>query len=346
MFLLAALLLAQSPEWVVYQGSSGPGKGKHIVFLAGDEEYRSEEGLPQLARILATRHGFKCTVLFSINERGEIDPKTKGNEPGMEALDSADLCIMLLRFREWPDAQMAHFVNYYRAGKPIIALRTSTHAFDYLAGSTSAYTKFGWQSKEWPGGFGRYVLGETWISHWGNHAVQATRGVISPAALRNPIVHAVKDVFGTTDVYEASPPADAEVIMTGQVLSGMKPTDPAATDRKKTSQGVEQTVNEPMMPIVWLRQPKNEAGKTNKILTCTMGAATDLLNEDLRRLLVNGVYWGLGHKIPERANVDIVGAYNPSTFGFDGFRKGVKPADMAYPTRSAGLQPASRFQGL
>ena len=60
-------------DWVVYEGKKGPGKGKHIVFLSGDEEYRSEEGLPQLAKILAVQHGFKCTVLFSINKAGEIE---------------------------------------------------------------------------------------------------------------------------------------------------------------------------------------------------------------------------------------------------------------------------------
>src|SRR5262249_43169580 len=78
---LAAVLLTlellstaavRAGDWVVYQGKKGPGQGRHIVFLSGDEEYRSEEGLPQLARILAVHHGFKCTVLFSIKD-GEID---------------------------------------------------------------------------------------------------------------------------------------------------------------------------------------------------------------------------------------------------------------------------------
>src|SRR5215218_3949167 len=96
-------LLADQKQWVVYEGKEGPGKGKHVVFLTGDEEYRSEQGLPQLAKILADRHGFKCTVLFSVDPKtGEIDPGTKNNEPGLEALDSADACVMLLRFREWP----------------------------------------------------------------------------------------------------------------------------------------------------------------------------------------------------------------------------------------------------
>ena len=66
--LLAIGVLVQSAlagDWVTYEGNKGPGKGRHIVFLTGDEEYRSEEALPQLAKILAVRHGFKCTVLFS-----------------------------------------------------------------------------------------------------------------------------------------------------------------------------------------------------------------------------------------------------------------------------------------
>jgi hypothetical protein len=328
-----ALIGADSSDRLVYEGNSGPGRGKHIVFLTGDEEYRSEEGLPQLARILAFRHGFKCTVLFSLNNRGEIDPKEKVNEPGMEALDSADLCVMLLRFREWPDDQMKHFVDYYRSGKPIIALRTSTHAFDYRDDSPSPYRRFGWRSKEWPGGFGRQVLGENWVSHWGNHAVQGTGGLITPGAEGSPILKGVKDVFCTTDVYEAAPPADAKVLMLGQVVAGLSPSDPAATGRKKTAAGVDQGLNDPMMPVVWTREPMNERGKINRILTTTMGAATDLLNEGLRRLLVNGVYWavGLEKKIPRRANVDLIGPYQPTMFGFDGFKKGVKPIDLKWP---------------
>src|SRR5687767_11952011 len=94
---------AQDP-WVAYPGGEGPGKGKHVVLLAGDEEYRSEESLPQLGKILNQRHGFKCTVLFSVNKAtGEIDPNTADNQPGMEALDNADLVIMALRFRKWPE---------------------------------------------------------------------------------------------------------------------------------------------------------------------------------------------------------------------------------------------------
>src|SRR4051794_5926721 len=69
-------------EWVTYPGGDGPGKGKHVVFVSGDEEYRSEEGLPQLAKILAKRHGFRCTVLFAVDPKdGTISPNVKDNIP-------------------------------------------------------------------------------------------------------------------------------------------------------------------------------------------------------------------------------------------------------------------------
>ena len=107
-------------------------------------------------------------------EDGTIDPNFTHNLPGAEALDSADAVVMLLRFREWPDAQMKHFVGAYLAGKPIIALRTSTHAFKYPEGSPSPYAKYSWDSKTWLGGFGKQVLGESWVAHQlGQHKKEA-----------------------------------------------------------------------------------------------------------------------------------------------------------------------------
>ncbi len=324
MILAAALAIGLSHTFVV-TGDRGPGKGRHVVLIAGDEEYRSEEMLPQLAKILAKRHGFKCTVVFSLNDKGEIDPESRSLQPGLEALKTADLCVMMLRFRGWPDAAMKHFADYYLSGKPIIGLRTSTHAFDYPTDSQSAYRRFGWNSREWPGGFGKQVLGETWVSHWGNHGSQATRGV---AAASHPILRGVRDVFGTTDVYEAAPPSDAQVLMSGEVVAGMIAAGPAATGAKKTASGVAQELNRPMMPIVWVREPLNANGKKNRVLTCTMGAATDFSNEGFRRLLVNGTYWAAGLPVLPAASVDLVGPYEPSRFGFGGFRPGVRPSDF------------------
>jgi hypothetical protein len=293
--------------------------------LAGDEEYRSEEGLPMLAQILAARHGFKCTVLFAINPAdGTIDPLTLTNMPGMAALDAADLCVMGLRFRELPDAQMKHFVDYLNAGRPIIALRTSTHAFKYEVNKASPYAKYDWHSTVWPGGFGRQVLGETWVAHHGNHGRESTRGVIHEAFKGHPVLRGVADLWGPTDVYAITQlPSDAQVLVWGQVLTGMKPEDPPVAGPK----------NSPMMPLVWIRNYTGENGRTAKVLTTTMGAAVDLENEGLRRLLINAAYWavGLEKKIPRRANAACVGEYQPSWFGYGKFKPGRKPRDLAWP---------------
>src|SRR5207245_10423071 len=93
---LFALLLpatARADDWLTYEGKAGPGKGKHLVFLTGDEEYRSEEGLPMLAKILSQRHGFKCTVLFAVDPDGTINPNNTTSVPGIAALDSADAIL-------------------------------------------------------------------------------------------------------------------------------------------------------------------------------------------------------------------------------------------------------------
>lgn len=276
-----------------------------------------------LAKILAVRHGFKCTVLYAINPSdGKIDPVTLTNIPGMEALDSADLCVMALRFRELPDRQMKHFVDYVNAGKPLVALRTSTHAFSYERSKQSPYAKWDWRSKEWPGGFGQQVLGETWVSHHGNHGKESTRGVPNEAEKSHPILRGVSDIWCPTDVYTVTHlPKDARVLVWGQVLSGMKAGDPPLEGPK----------NNPMMPVAWLRDYRTETGKSAKIFTTTMGAAVDLENEDLRRLLVNASYWlaGLEVKMPDKANVEFVGEYHPLWFGFGKFKHGIRPDDLA-----------------
>lgn len=299
----------------------------HIVLLSGDEEYRSEEALPMLAKILAFRHGFTCTVLFALDPDGTINPDNVHSLAGAEALDTADLVVMALRYRDWPEEQMQHFVAAYERGVPLIALRTSTHAFRIPDGGYQEYTAFG-----------KKVLGEEWVDHWGHHNFEATRGVIEPAAAGNPLLRGVTAVFGTTDVYEVYPPADVTVLLRGQVLSGMSPDAAPATHRKvRQSDGVEQPVNDPMMPIAWTRLHRNPAGNTNRILCTTMGAAVDLQSEGLRRLLVNGVYWGLGLAVPEHADVRYVDPYRPRKFGSSptGYQRGMTPDDYAPGGRSA-----------
>ena len=137
----------QGKQWVTYEGNEGLGKGKHIVLVSGDEEYRSEEALPMLAQILSKHHGFKCTVLFAIDpQTGEIDPENQTNIPGLEQLQTADLMVLFTRFRELPDEQMKYIDEYTQGGKPVVALRTSTHAFQYKRNMESPYAKYSFNS--------------------------------------------------------------------------------------------------------------------------------------------------------------------------------------------------------
>jgi hypothetical protein len=314
-------MLLADEGWVHYEGQQGPGKGKRVVLVSGDEEYRSEEGLPQLAKILAQRHGFDCTVLFAVDDDGTINPNRNNNIPGLEALRKADLLVILARFRDLPDDQMREVVDYVDSGRPVIGLRTATHAFNPKAGST--YARWGWQSKDWDGGFGRQVLGETWINHHGAHGKQSTRGLVVPSMKDHPILRGIADgdIWGPTDVYgvRLPLPGDSQPLVLGQVLSGMSPTDPPAEGK----------VNDPMMPVAWIKSFNSPAGKSARVFNTTMGASQDLQSEGLRRLLVNACYWGVGleNQIPPKSDVELVGPYKPTPFGFGSFTKGVRPAD-------------------
>jgi hypothetical protein len=309
--------------WIVFEGREGPGKGKHIVLISGDEEYRSEEGLPQLAKILSRHHGFRCTVLFAIDPDGTINPNRNDNIPGLEALATADLMIIATRFRNLPDDQMKHIVEYLEAGKPVIGMRTATHAFNLKSKTYSDYT---WdaKAKDWEGGFGRRVLGETWVSHHGNHKHESTRGLIAPGAENHPILRGIHDgdVWGPTDVYgvHLPLPGDSKPLLLGQVLKGMLPSDLPVEGKK----------NDPMMPVAWVKTYSVREGKTGKSFTTTMGASQDLQSEGLRRLLVNACYWatGMADAIPAKSNVDLVGDYSPRPYGFNGAQKGVRPSEF------------------
>ena len=321
---IAAAALLVGPQataddlWVEYEGADGPGKGKHVVFVTGDEEYRSEESMPQLAKIAAKYHGFKCTVLFGINkESGEIDPVTVDNIPGLEALETADLMVLFTRFRELPDEQMKHIVDYTNSGKPIVALRTATHPFNYRKNKNSPYAKYSFRSSEFPGGYGRQVLGETWINHYGHHQRESTRGSIVEGMEKHPIVKGCEDIWGPSDVYGITTlHGDCKPLIMGHVLVGMNPSDKPNTDKKP-------------VPVAWTKSYTGEKGKTSRVFTTTMGHGDDLKSEGFRRLLVNSIYWGLEmeEQIPDRAKVDLIGEYDPAPIGFGGYKKGLKPAD-------------------
>ena len=326
MFLASSLLgyedtegtTAQGDAWLHYSGGEGPGEGKHIVLIAAEQEYRSEESMPMLARVLSTHHGFDCTVLFSVNGKGEVDPtmpapfedkSQRHRIPGLEKLKSADCVIWLSRFMQLADDQKELFHDYFDSGKPLIALRTANHGF----WGGKPYTLDG---KNVPL---RDLLGGTFQGHHGGWHREATRGVIVEQNQDHPILTGVQNIFGTSDVYRCHNdkfpfPKDCVDLVLGQPLVNLK-EDAAANEDKEP------------LPVAWTKTWRGNQGLESRIFHFTMGSAEDFENEGVRRLTINGVYWGLGLEdaIQAERSVEIVGNYKPKKAGFNYKELGVVP---------------------
>ena len=326
---LLALLLSftasfcQNGEtFLQFEGQNGPGKGKNVVLISGDDEYRSEESMPMMAKILSEKYGFKTTVLFPIEpETGNIVPSYQNNIPGLDHLETADLVIMLIRFRDLPMDQMKHLENYFKAGKPFIALRTSTHPF-MIKDSNSPYFKWNYNSKVpgWEGGFGQQIVGETWVAHHGIHKSEGTRALVDGVDrdADHPVLRGVDDIWAPTDVYSIKNlPSSANVLLYGQSTAGMTAEAPLMYDKS-------------IMPIAWTKEYSLDGGKTGMVFGSTLGSSLDFESEDMRRLILNASLWLLEMPdvITPDLSVEIIGDYKPTMFGFDSFRKGMKVSDF------------------
>lgn len=326
-FLLALLIpchrgsAVDEPQWLTYPGGDGPGKGKRIVLIAADQEYRSEQAMPMMAKILSTHHGFECTVLFCVNEKGEVDPTMpvypeKGKPlkehsiPGLEHLANADLVIFFPRLLTLPMAQRELIVSYIDSGKPIIALRTANHGFH----GALPY-KINGKRVDW----GNDVLGGSFMGHHGNWSSDSTRGTIVAEQKDHPILVGVSDIWGNSDVYRTykegtSLPAGCTALVWGQPLMGRKPDDAPNTKLEP-------------LPVAWFKNWQTSGGKSARVFQSTMGSGTDLECADLRRLIINAAYWGMGMEaaITATSKVDYIDAYKPLESGFNYQELGVVP---------------------
>lgn len=314
-----------SPQWLTYPGGEGPGKGKHIVLITADQEYRSEQSMPMMAKILSKHHGFNCTVLFGVNDKGEVDPTMpvypeKGQElkehhiPGLEQLASADLVVFVTRLLTLPMAEQEMIVKYIDSGKPFIALRTANHGF-----RPELPYKINGKQVNW----GREILGGDFMGHHGRWHADSTRGTIVPELKDHPIVKGVSDIWGNSDVYRTykegtSLPAGCTALVWGQPLMGRNPDDAPNTELEP-------------LPVAWFKNWQTSEGKSARVFQCTMGSGTDLQSAGLRRLIINAGYWGMGMEsdITATRSVDIVGTYKPLESGFNYAELGVVPKPVS-----------------
>ncbi|MCA9213947.1 MAG: ThuA domain-containing protein [Planctomycetales bacterium] len=319
----AAFLLISSTmaaDHVVYEGETGPGKGKHILFIASDHEYRGEETCPAIARILAKRYGFKCTVLFGQTPDGLIKPGSS-LIPGIEAIDDADMLFLFLRFVHPEDAWMEKFEAYLKRGGPVLGLRTTTHAFNGLKG-TYEYHNYNYGADDFVGGFGRQVLGETWnpslgAGHYGRNHAFATAMHVVPEQNEHPIMRGVKDMHAMAGAYSARPMPGSTILATNRVLESMEVGAKPIEDKLP-------------QPAAWVRSYTFKGGKEGRAFCSTQGASEDILSEGVRRMIINATLWcmGMDDEISADGDVSFVGPYNPTTYSFKPSITDAKPSDI------------------
>ena len=322
--IITTLATLSKGELLVYEGSGGIGQGKHIVFIANDHEYRSEEACPTLAKILAKRHGFKCTVLFGLDENGAIEPGGR-DMPGAEVLEDADLLFFYSRFMNLKDEQVDPIVDYFERGGPVVGIRTTTHCFNGQKGKWEKLN-FNYDGDDYYGGLGEQIFGNTWNkergqSHYGSNHVMGCLISPDPNASGHPILQGVNRIHAYSGAYKSQPPSGSTPLLNVQVLNTFHPSDDFNTEKPAVNAG-------------WTRNrytaPSGETKKA-RVVYASYGASEDLLSEDARRFLVNACLWAGGweSEITPNLNVDVVGSFSPSAYNNGAGLTGIIPADLA-----------------
>lgn len=261
----------------------------HVVFVTGDDEYRSEISMPMIAKILEGRYGFKCTIVYAVDpSTGQRNPKFQQNIEGLEVLKKVDLAVFFLRFRALPDSQLKMILDYVNSGRPIVGLRTSTHAFRYPKGHKNV---------KYNAGFGREVFGQKWISHEGGRYGTRVLAVLKD----HPVMRGIEPEFWVRSwLYNVIPlHGDCVSLALGYATEVDRgPADPRERHPKRNVVG---TPN----PVAWTKTYKGA-----RVFFTTLGHPQDFEVESMRRLLINGIYWASGKEVPEDGtDAQTVGAY-------------------------------------
>jgi type 1 glutamine amidotransferase len=292
------------------------------VFVTGDEEYRSEESMPMLARILHRDYGFRVTVCYALGRDGTINPNNLENIAGLEAVDDADLLVLFTRFRKLPDDQLRHIVRYAESGKPMVGFRTATHAFRYGRGPHAAAMDEAWPIQ---------VFGQKWITHHGHfgdgHEL-LTEVTINTQFQNHPVLRGVKPFRAYSWLYHVEGGRDHLSGDCQRLLIGRA---------RKTSHEKELDRFPITNPVAWTKTSPPGSGRPARVFFTTLGHPFDFQLESMRKLAVNGILWALGmeDKIPpEGAKAQTVGDYDPNNSGFGNqFKPGRRPESIGQPAQ-------------
>ncbi|MEQ1860949.1 MAG: ThuA domain-containing protein [Chthoniobacteraceae bacterium] len=228
----------------------------HVVFMIGEDEYKTWETLPEFAAKDLKAAGYRTTVV-------NADAADKNNFPGLvAALRDADLLFVSVRRRtpvkEQLDAVRAHLA----AGKPLVGIRTASHAFALRAKDKLTDPKLAvWQE------FDPEVFGGHYTGHHGNELNTGVK--LAPDAESHPILKGVAfaDFISNGSLYKVSPLEKS----TTPLLIGMV--------HAQTPE-----------PVAWTHlYGTNRA----RVFYTSLGHPDDFQNPEFRRLLINGVAWTL-----------------------------------------------------
>lgn len=242
-----------------------------VVFVTGDHEYGSEDTMPIIAAELEKNYGMEVLVLKSSpDENGEEDI------PGMEALEKADLAVLFLRWRRLPREQVEHLRKYLDSGRPVVAFRTTTHAFNYPAGhELEQWNSFAVDYLGGPPGWGA----KAGHYHYGHTSSTDVR--TAPGAGKDPILTGVAGEFHVRSwlyhVLPKFPPAGAKPLLIGRAVG---------SERKDAVEN----------PVAWTW--RNKAG--GRVFMTTLGHPEDFQVEAVQRLVINGIHWAAGRPVPRK----------------------------------------------
>ncbi len=280
-------------------------KAPHIVFVTGDDEYRSEESMPMLAKIIARELGATTSIVYAKDSSGQIQPGYQQHLEGLEALQTADLAVFFLRFRELPDEELAYILAYVDSGKPVVGFRTSTHAFLYRSDSSKFYLNDTWPAQ---------LFGQQWITHHGHFddgQAPLTAVSVLPQAVEHPILRGVASFEAYSWLYHVAGgqwalQGSPQLLLQGQSLRSQHEQEGRLAEFPLSN------------PVAWTKDYTSASGATARVFFTTLGHPYDFTIPSMRRLALNGMYWALGleHTIPlTGVNAAIVGTYQPSNSG-------------------------------
>ena len=163
-----------------------------IVFIAGEYEYKSKETLPPFASELGREFGVETVMLQ------RPDDEKVQSIPGLEALRGADLAVLFVRRMTLPESELAEIRRYLEAGKPLVALRTSSHAFE------------NWKE------FDKEVLGGNYQGHFGNKLKTTVKAMND--AQRDALLNGVNEFISEGSLYKNTPLREgSKVLLMGSV---------------------------------------------------------------------------------------------------------------------------------